>query len=96
LIVNKYLGMHLKPEGFRYDIVAQQGLVLHQSTTPATTVAASVAASRARLSDTLARTAERGRASFASMVLNQASAARPGSAGTGVPPPARGGAGGGG
>jgi len=98
LVVNKYLGMNVRPDGFLYDIVAQKGFVLHQPVSPAPVApgTAPAVAGRARLSDTVTRSAEKGRTSFASMVLNQSPAARQGSAGMAAVPPTRGGAGGGG
>ena len=85
LVVNKYLGVNVKPEGFNYDIVAQKGFVLHRAAAapvavpvmpsarpvvPAAVPAAGPAVVPA------APPVERVRSSFASMVLDQSLAVR--------------------
>ena len=100
LIVNKYLGMNIKPDGFRYDILPQKGFVLFQpapTPPPAPPQPSAVpVATHARLADTVARPTEKARVSFASMVLNQSPAVRPATSRSVAPPPMRGGAGSGG
>lgn len=100
LIVNKYLGMNIKPDGFNYDIVPQKGFIPFQPAAAAASVRAPVAstpaATHARLADTVASATGKGRASFASMVLNQSPAARPAAPGPAASPPVRGGVGAGG
>jgi KaiC/GvpD/RAD55 family RecA-like ATPase len=97
MVVSKYLGMNAKPEGFNFDIVAQQGLVLYQPapvpgfTAPAAAAPAQPAPHPAPAESPAAAPAGRGRISFASMVLDQSPSARSGSPRpVAVPPPMRG------
>jgi len=108
LIVNKYLGMHARPEGFKFDIVSQKGFVLHQAE-PRSVLAVSqpqtgAAAAEPRPPDAAVAAplvmppvpAVTGRIRFASMVLDQSSSARSGASRPVAAPPMRGTAGTGG
>jgi KaiC/GvpD/RAD55 family RecA-like ATPase len=112
MVVNKYLGLNPDPEGFLFDVVVHKGFTLHASPPPGSSEPAHTAApaaqppssfsqtyaQHAHLSEAMAAPAGKGRASFASLMLNQSPpSGRPGSVGAaGAPPPMRSGIGRGG